>query len=314
MSRRGFAWTATVIPPITGGLHCGGSYPSRSYPSRLVIPPITGGLHCGDGPAHLYRWLKLVIPPITGGLHCGPSAPGWPAPRPARHPAHYGRAPLRPLPGRAGHVERRGHPAHYGRAPLRHGDDRGGHPGRERVIPPITGGLHCGYTKHDGSVEGVEVIPPITGGLHCGKARRLIRRRRRSVIPPITGGLHCGPVKHQRDRAPRPSSRPLRAGSIAATGPGGAGTVPTVVIPPITGGLHCGAVNEEALAILRTVIPPITGGLHCGALLRGDRAAPAARHPAHYGRAPLRPCLLFPGGLTSTSSSRPLRAGSIAAC
>src|SRR5579875_245625 len=118
-----------------------------------------------------------------------------------------------------------------------------------RVIPPITGGLHCGTVPAATSAGRRPVIPPITGGLHCGRVDRSPPRRRTwIVIPPTTGGLHCGRrlQAEARERASR-SSRPLRAGSIAAT---------------------------------RT--SPTSRARSCG-------------HPAHYGRAPLRPELVGAG-------------------
>jgi len=85
-----------------------------------VIPPITGGLHCGTFADDVFVLAVLVIPPITGGLHCG-SVAGQGGTDPfGSHHAHYGRAPLRPVPQLL--------------SPSRPG----------RVIPPITGGLHCG--------------------------------------------------------------------------------------------------------------------------------------------------------------------------
>ena len=40
---------------------------------------------------------------------------------------------------------------------------------RERVVPPQTGGLHCGQMSHRSMTLGLNaVVPPLTGGLHCG--------------------------------------------------------------------------------------------------------------------------------------------------
>src|SRR5579875_3773646 len=136
----------------------------------------------------------------------------------ASHPAHYGRAPLRPdlenlLPGLPV-----GHPAHYGAGSIAADGLRGaGRPAR-RVIPPITGGLHCGNVPAATSAGRRPVIPPITGGLHCGRVDRSPPRRRTwIVIPPTTGGLHCGDQDFTNEPgAELRSSRPLRAGSIAA--------------------------------------------------------------------------------------------------
>jgi hypothetical protein len=38
--------TQPVIPPITGGLHCGSPIRGLCRPGYPVIPPISGGLHC----------------------------------------------------------------------------------------------------------------------------------------------------------------------------------------------------------------------------------------------------------------------------
>ena len=37
-----------VLPPINGGLHCGGNEVTGIEGYKGVLPPINGGLHCGD--------------------------------------------------------------------------------------------------------------------------------------------------------------------------------------------------------------------------------------------------------------------------
>ncbi len=302
-----------VIPPITGGLHCGtltrpgwigrrsghpahyGRAPLRrrrrclQLPLQVVIPPITGGLHCGS----VRSWATSVVGllssrplragsiaattisascgessassrplragSIAAGTRCRPGRSAARSSRPLRagsiaaalgahgleepegHPAHYGRAPLRPTWACASSTPTSSHPAHYGRAPLRHG----------RI---------------------------------AGRAGDLY-----GVIPPITGGLHCGPRSAGRGRGPGRSSRPLRAGSIAAPFACDAAKLHGPVIPPITGGLHCGLTSKTFSPVSLSVIPPITG------------------------RAPLRQMAYAELADRLGESSRPLRAGSIAA-
>jgi hypothetical protein len=38
---------------------------------------------------------------------------------------------------------------------------------RPPVIPPFTGGFHCGDWPKQGGSGGGQVIPPVFGGLHC---------------------------------------------------------------------------------------------------------------------------------------------------
>src|SRR5579875_730694 len=254
-----------------------------------VIPPITGGLHCGlaasvtvwqgdqGHTAHYVRApLRLLAGPRPEHLHL-------------RHPAHYGRAPLRRPGPRGVRPDRVGHPAHYGRAPLRHLRGGGGRDGG-RVIPPITGGLHCGFCSAPRQSRETTVIPPITGGLHCG-GKPTYRRSLDSTGHPA----HYG-------RAPL---RPVRVR--------GAQVVPRGRHPA-----HYGR------APLRLLLPSVVRRVRAGhpahygrAPLRPDGFSPNGwdrdGHPAHYGRAPLRPGNPPLPGLPDMPSSRPLRAGSIAA-
>src|SRR6202034_4833604 len=107
-----------VIPPMTGGLHCGPLSHFEPVETTLVIPPMTGGLHGGNKDAALTGGAGHVIPPMTGGLHCGS------LPTPTWHPGHAG------------------HPAHDGRAPLRLHGGAAVKTQHRVVIPPMTGGLH----------------------------------------------------------------------------------------------------------------------------------------------------------------------------
>src|SRR5579875_1120117 len=179
----------------------------------------------------------LVIPPITGGLHCGDSN-GW---------------------DRDGVLHR--HPAHYGRAPLR-------------------------LTSFSGMwlLEGT-VIPPITGGLHCGTRHGMHRDTGTWCHPAHYGRAPLRLVSHLAGWGNAyMSSRPLRAGSIAATST--AGTV-----------TECCIASSRPLRRRRSPSRMTPGGSSSRPLRAGSIAAATAGttargttgHPAHYGRAPLRP-------------------------
>src|SRR5579875_364434 len=144
----------------------GASRPPGSRPGGSPRPLRAGSI-AAMGVRVTGRHAAPVIPPITGGLHCGLAASVTVWQGDQGHPAHYGRAPLRP------------------RSSCRTGPARG-------VIPPITGGLHCGSLLARDPNIFIFVIPPITGGLHCGGRDRAGYDRTGTVIPPITGGLHCG--------------------------------------------------------------------------------------------------------------------------
>ena len=110
-----------------------------------------------------------------------------------------------------------------------------------QVIPPITGGLHCGYEGDQycfalfkysrrlpaGSIaarlricllpRSRVLFPPVTGGLHCGTDNLLGTGTQGVVFPSFSGGLHCGYGNVIVDvNADANSSRQLPAGSIAA--------------------------------------------------------------------------------------------------
>ncbi|MGH3403551.1 MAG: hypothetical protein ACRDRJ_13790 [Streptosporangiaceae bacterium] len=36
-----------MLPPVNGGLHCGGVIVACDPNQKLVLPPVNGGLHCG---------------------------------------------------------------------------------------------------------------------------------------------------------------------------------------------------------------------------------------------------------------------------
>ena len=49
------AFLQAVVPPLTGGLHCGMVGEAATEPTVYVVPPLTGGLHCG---ARISDWLE----------------------------------------------------------------------------------------------------------------------------------------------------------------------------------------------------------------------------------------------------------------
>ena len=197
----------------------------------------------------------------------------------SRRPAPHGRAPLRPdLPSE----EDLGGPAPHGRARLQQALADGGawtgvrrpapH-GRAPLRPPR---LPC--------VATVSVVPPLTGGLRAASAAR----RQDCVVPPLTGGLRCGSGCGRRRgpaAGPNRSSRPSRAGSVAAAGFRAGGAPARSSRPSRAGSVAAASPRPSATA--QRVVPPLTGGLRCGALSRADPHRAAGR-PAPHGRAPLR--------------------------
>ena len=151
-------------------------------PGGHVIPPTSGGLHCGPS-GNRGRALHSGLssrPPAAGSIAARPG-PRPRAGRRRRHPAHQRRAPLRrgAGPAAARHHPQR-HPAHQRRAPLRHQPGvtldpsvMGGHPAHQRRAP-------LRRMDHGVTVICVEVIPPTSGGLHC--ARHPARPRRAEGI------------------------------------------------------------------------------------------------------------------------------------
>ncbi len=148
-----------MLPPLSGGLHCGMISVSASNPSHCMLRPFSGSLHCGvdrkispisrspcsrpDGGLHCGirhapdgRRAQYVLPPSDGGLHCGQDnvtpIKVW-----ARcAPAELRRAPLRP-----------------DRVVVRRVDS-------DHMLPPFDGGLHCSIRF---------VIPPVTAVTRCSR-------------------------------------------------------------------------------------------------------------------------------------------------
>jgi len=133
-------------------------------------------------------------------------------------------------------------------------------------------------------------LPPITGGLHCGFVSGCLFRSDPRALPPRTGGLHCGGEEDVPTTSTARRSRQEPAGSIAAAarwrsrrsgspgapaknrraplrpGLGGERGHQPQALPPRTGGLHCGRIITPGAAGITEALPPITGGLHCGTL------------------------------------------------
>ena len=299
-----------VVPPLTGGLRCGFSYAGSCGPGPTSSRPSRAGSvaarRCSrsrrragprrpaphgraplrpEGRVRAWRTLR-VVPPLTGGLRCG-----------QQHDDGLGGSGGRPAP--------------HGRAPLRRsrGDIRAPRPARSSR-PSRAGSVAAPITAPPPTWL-LRVVPPLTGGLRCGGyGGRVKRRRARRPAPhgraPLRLVLRRGPEPGvagrpaPHGRAPlRPrspagrqtgrvrSSRPSRAGSVAAGMPRIQGGPVQLVVPPLTGGLRCG----PAIGLINSgdvpVVPPLTGGLRCGLLpLRGR--PPGGGRPAPHGRAPSR--------------------------
>ena len=210
----------SVVPPLTGGLRCGKSLRGHGPPVGSVVPPLTGRAPLRR--RHLVRLGRLLrgrsSRPSRAGSRCGGADAV-----PVRH-----RLPGRPAPHRAGSVAapvllltasrgRPGRPA----PPHRAGSVAAGAAVRDRgarlVVPPLTGGLRCGADPLVQPLGVLRVVPPLTGGLRCGRSVDLLCLRQAFVVPPLTGGLQLRRTGAGRARRRRHwSSRPSRAGSVAA--------------------------------------------------------------------------------------------------
>ena len=84
-----------MLPPLTGGLHCGNLDPKWiSHLWLQVLPPLTGGLHCGSAPSGGRCTMRLLLPPFNGGLHCSQLIANTPFSSPGCAPVVQRRAPL----------------------------------------------------------------------------------------------------------------------------------------------------------------------------------------------------------------------------
>jgi len=184
-----------VLPPLVGGLHCGG-----------LVQPFPG----------IVSW--HVLPPLVGGLHCGISAQFWASSgtRMCSRRSSAGSIAAAKVtvtwdqPGECSRRSSAGSIAAH---------RQGWHDVTSKwVLPPLVGGLHCGQVPYAVGEGGAIVLPPLFGGLHCGDPmwqglvngaksapaavrRAPLRQRGRVrdaepgglVLPPLVGGLHCGP-------------------------------------------------------------------------------------------------------------------------
>jgi hypothetical protein len=113
-------------------------------PAGQVLPPSSGGLHCGGSCMIGTTGRRPVLLPFNGGLHCGWKVPGGNPPALYMLPPDLRRAPLRLAQRPAGLHRQVPAPAVYRRAPLRQ-PRRALHDGaRLEMLPPSDGGLHCG--------------------------------------------------------------------------------------------------------------------------------------------------------------------------
>jgi len=172
---------------------------------------------------------------------------------------------------------------------LRHRDGPGPDR-RDRVVPVVTTGLHCGrWGTSDITPEEV-VVPVVTTGLHCGGLGRAGRRQNRAGRP------------RRHDGAP------LRQGGCQV---GAVGSLE--VVPVVTTGLHCGHRGGAKSRPASSVVPVVTTGLHCGAVVAALLGTGGTGRPRRHDGAPLRrlvePVDARGQGVSSPSSRR----GSIAA-
>ena len=214
-ARHGRVLAAWVLPPLNGGLHCGGYWLPVCRGRAQVLPPLNGGLHCGIASDRRPRLRSAVLPPLNGGLHCGRS---WSAGNAVHHagaPASQRRAPLRLIVAARSlaSVMVAGAPASQRRAPLRPGGvaamcayrcSRLSTAGSIAALPAgaVATPRWCSRLSTAGSIAAWPsddvptnrpVLPPLNGGLHCGARLPRHHVRRPGVLPPFNGGLHCGP-------------------------------------------------------------------------------------------------------------------------
>ena len=184
---------------------------------RRVLPPVRrrAPLRQPDR-RHAARRRPRVLPPFDGGLHCGGS-PAAPSPVPVcsrRSAAGSIAAQCRGCRRPARSAARR-------RAPLRH-DVR--HVGERMrgVLPPFSGGLHCGSLYSVCLSDCGHMLPPFDGGLHCGGG---LTYTADPDHPRVPAGHRRAPLRHACDRM-----------SVAS------------VLPPFDGGLHCGTCRSSCVA------------------------------------------------------------------
>ena len=139
--------------------------------------------------------------------------------------------------------------------------------------PPVS----AGYTARIPRA----LIPPSSGGPHCGKHMPCLATVPAVLIPSELGGPHCGEDHAVDSKADADDlSRRTSAGLIAATPAGSPAPQSRPLIPSNSGGPHCGQPWRRAAQLRVQLIPSNSGGPHCGFYLL---------HPVEPRRASLRP-------------------------
>ena len=182
-----------VLPPLVGGLHCGGTGKRAAIVKAKVLPPLVGGLHCGLTVDDMTIVETLCSRRWSAGSI---AAPFTTAPRSAP----------------TTRCSRRWSAGSIAAQWAARGEEK-----LEAVLPPLVGGLHCGNI-----VNGILYLP-VPGAPAAGRRAPLRPRcqsalqphgslcsRRwsagsiaartttspatswRPVLPPLVGGLHCG--------------------------------------------------------------------------------------------------------------------------
>ena len=282
-----------VLPPFSGGLHCGDAFAAQYIRYATHAPAVRRRAPLRPGRAVPRHPGPDRAPPLDGGLYCG--SPGLltgavfsASIELAQHCAYIGRSrndlsaqvrqpessepcSRRSAAGSIAACPRRrpGHPAPSApavqrRAPLRHlGDVRD--PRAVRGLPLFSGGLHCGQQAMLNPMLGRLVLPPFSSGLHCGEGQQAYRALYPDECPAASGGLHCG-ASFWTSAHPGTSCAPAvhRRALFRVCRSPSSWTCP---------GLRAPAYRRRAplrrRAGLRAgdgihVLPPSSGGLHCG--------------------------------------------------
>lgn len=231
-----------VLPPLSGGLHCGartalptreaclvpppfttGSIAARTRrrprpPGPPLLPPSMAGPIAAIGSLRQRTRLADVLPPFSGGLHRGRKPWGSPTPVPVSAPAVQTAGSI----AACGTTTSPPHlssyaPALQRRAPLR----------LLVVDQALERELHAAAVRRRASL---------------GESEDHTERWVYRVLLPFNGGLHCGCVMSK-----------ISAGMTSTCS------------RRCTGGLHCGnQVSSGVTASCSSVLPPPNGRLHCG--------------------------------------------------
>ncbi len=214
-----------------------------------MLPPIDGGLHCGGDYTTTGTAASPSAPAAERRAPLRPAVRRVPLPRHRGAPAVQRRAPLRQLVRGVDEQRLAGAPAFRRRAPLRlRPADRAPDPcvGCSRLC----GGLRCGWVMSKISAGDDQRAPAVRrrAPLRRGQvsANGLVDVRAPAI--PQRAPLRCAQVgSHGLVDVGAPAVRwraPLR---LAFLGP--CQRVP-LVLPPFTGGLHCGGVSPTQVALL----------------------------------------------------------------